>query len=87
MIGVGIAGHHGGVTVTTNLNFASGFLAVTDVVRIDRDAAITGFEADLHHADRSLHTRVRTKRAMLFACEYRKSTSYFRTCWILHVHR
>ncbi|KAI0726673.1 transmembrane amino acid transporter protein-domain-containing protein [Fomitopsis betulina] len=32
MIGVGIAGHHGGVTVTTNLNFASGFLAVTDVI-------------------------------------------------------
>ncbi|KAH9843113.1 transmembrane amino acid transporter protein-domain-containing protein [Rhodofomes roseus] len=32
MIGVGVAGHQGGVTVTANLNFASGFLAVTDII-------------------------------------------------------
>ncbi|TFY53426.1 hypothetical protein EVJ58_g9461 [Rhodofomes roseus] len=32
MIGVGVAGHHGGVTTTANLKFASAFLAVTDIV-------------------------------------------------------
>lgn len=32
MIGVGVAGHQGGVTVTANLSFASGFLAVTDII-------------------------------------------------------
>ncbi|KAI8982797.1 transmembrane amino acid transporter protein-domain-containing protein [Trametes punicea] len=32
MIGVGIAGHKGGVKVTANLSFASGFLAVTDII-------------------------------------------------------
>ncbi|KZT70098.1 amino acid transporter [Daedalea quercina L-15889] len=32
MIGVSIIGHQGGVTVTANLSFASGFLAVTDII-------------------------------------------------------
>ncbi|EPS94778.1 hypothetical protein FOMPIDRAFT_1038729 [Fomitopsis schrenkii] len=32
MIGVGVTGHQGGVTVTANLKFASGFLAVTDII-------------------------------------------------------
>ena len=38
MIGVGVAGHQGGVTVTANLKFSSGFLAVTDIVSVGRDA-------------------------------------------------
>ncbi|KZT21835.1 hypothetical protein NEOLEDRAFT_1171718 [Neolentinus lepideus HHB14362 ss-1] len=32
MIGVGVTGHQGGVGVTSHLNFANGFLAVTDVI-------------------------------------------------------
>ncbi|PCH37939.1 neutral amino acid transporter [Wolfiporia cocos MD-104 SS10] len=32
MIGVGVAGHKGGVTAKADLSFASGFLAVTDVI-------------------------------------------------------
>ena len=32
MIGVGVAGHQGSVTVTVNLSFASAFLSVTDIV-------------------------------------------------------
>ena len=32
MIGVGVAGHQGTVSVTANLSFASAFLAVTDIV-------------------------------------------------------
>ena len=34
MIGVGVAGHKGGVKVSANLSFASGFLAVTDIVSV-----------------------------------------------------
>ncbi|THG98973.1 hypothetical protein EW026_g3292 [Hermanssonia centrifuga] len=33
MIGVGVVGHQGAVVVTSHLNFANGFLAVTDIVR------------------------------------------------------
>lgn len=32
MIGVGVQGHKGGVVTTSNLGFASGFLAVTDII-------------------------------------------------------
>ncbi|OBZ65707.1 N amino acid transport system protein [Grifola frondosa] len=32
MIGVGVMGHHGGVTAHSNLTFARGFLAVTDII-------------------------------------------------------
>ncbi|EPQ55513.1 hypothetical protein GLOTRDRAFT_60231 [Gloeophyllum trabeum ATCC 11539] len=32
MIGVGLIGHQGGVGVTSHLNFAHGFLAVTDII-------------------------------------------------------
>ncbi|KAI9065461.1 hypothetical protein FKP32DRAFT_1590639 [Trametes sanguinea] len=32
MIGVGVAGHQGGVKVTANLKFGTGFLAVTDII-------------------------------------------------------
>ncbi|KAI0797504.1 transmembrane amino acid transporter protein-domain-containing protein [Abortiporus biennis] len=32
MIGVGIKGHQGTIAITTNLNFANGFLAVTDII-------------------------------------------------------
>ncbi|KAI0362578.1 hypothetical protein OH77DRAFT_1416854 [Trametes cingulata] len=32
MIGVGVAGHKGGVTAKADLNFASAFLAVTDII-------------------------------------------------------
>ncbi|KAH9900929.1 transmembrane amino acid transporter protein-domain-containing protein [Cubamyces lactineus] len=32
MIGVGVGGHKGGVKVSANLSFASGFLAVTDII-------------------------------------------------------
>lgn len=33
MIGVGALGHTGTVSVTSNLTYANGFLAVTDIVR------------------------------------------------------
>lgn len=32
MIGVGVAGHRGGVATTASLKFSSAFLAVTDIV-------------------------------------------------------
>ncbi|PSR77566.1 hypothetical protein PHLCEN_2v7756 [Hermanssonia centrifuga] len=32
MIGVGVVGHQGAVVVTSHLNFANGFLAVTDII-------------------------------------------------------
>ena len=34
MIGVGIIGHQAPVEVTSNLSFAKGFLAVTDIVSV-----------------------------------------------------
>lgn len=58
MIGVGIIGHQGTVSVTSNLPFAKGFLAVTDIVSIvitNLDQVILRILIKLFH--RSSHTQ------------------------------
>ncbi|KAI0810950.1 transmembrane amino acid transporter protein-domain-containing protein [Irpex lacteus] len=61
MIGVGIIGHQGTVSVTSNLTFAKGFLAVTDIVTL---RLLTDLPVCRPH--RFLHIHLRDETASRF---------------------